>query len=577
MINPHIFWKNLGGTGQLLLGSAILFSIVRSFLPVTLGWDAGVQMQSAYRLIQGLGLTTIVHAAPEADLARHPLVVPLSHWPPGYSCLLAGLIKLGVNGEWSIKIICLFSTVLGWLGWSQISTALLDDPELASVKRSRWLRWTLFLLPIFMTPSWRGTDIIDWAAIPYVIILLERLISENWKNVRLAFGLGLLVGGMYAFRYAATFVFVGCVMVFLLAYLARPNLRLFSRMALFVLGFSLFWLPVHWHTTQQLGLADLDATQFNFHHLRYGFGILWENLSHSTLELWPWLPNKFRALFLDSLVGKVLTFPITPFLFLLPLLLSTKWRSKVSPEAFPYLLIFSCLIVADIAMIVVETALTGWPEVIRESRYYFPVYLPFWFMIGDVVLVKWARSNRNEFFPFPILSSRFLRFTLLSVAVLGALIFGFFFIDQINFKSRLFSNLLNKTWSDNFGSEGMKTHKAHTQAVMIALAAQEPDSIFYIEDYAHLAYNLADPVGRYRPIPPAPLWNNFYSSQDIQVYWIVEAAWDEHHQPIIMASGSSQEVKALEKSIPFEPIQEIPEEEVIIYRSNISANTHFVH
>ena len=107
----------------LWLCSAAVVTLVRAFHAAELGYDLTLQIQAAQNLLEGNGLT-IYSLEGEDDLARPNKLVPLTHFPAGYSFFAAALLAMGFSVAAVLKVWGAAGTILGWWGWAKLGVPL---------------------------------------------------------------------------------------------------------------------------------------------------------------------------------------------------------------------------------------------------------------------------------------------------------------------------------------------------------------------------------------------------------------------------------------------------------------------
>src|SRR5262249_38247118 len=183
-----------------------LVVIARCLSPFEVGKDQALQLEAALRLIHGKGLTcTYNFSLPPDDISQPPAARVLTWWPPVFSLLVIGFLKTGLPHPLSLKLIYASVTLIGWVGWGWIATVFFAAPLEIGGKRLYLGFLIAALSPIFFTLSWGGTDIILWAGIPYIILLLHKSNYDSRQYSSLAIA-GILFGILYGVRYASSFL-----------------------------------------------------------------------------------------------------------------------------------------------------------------------------------------------------------------------------------------------------------------------------------------------------------------------------------------------------------------------------------
>jgi len=195
-----------------MLVCACVVTIARLASPFEIGIDQAVQLEAAQRLVHGQGLTSTYFGSHPLDLSQPTIAERLTWFPPGFSLLMAGFFAAGLPLLTSLKIVYGVTTLVGWWGWAVLLQRLLTASR-QPFPPSQWsITAVAVLSPIFLTPSWTGTDPLLWAATPYVVMLLVG--SERMSPQPAAVAIiGLLVGALCWFRYAAVFLVPASVLI----------------------------------------------------------------------------------------------------------------------------------------------------------------------------------------------------------------------------------------------------------------------------------------------------------------------------------------------------------------------------
>jgi len=209
------------------LCSAALVTLIRALHAVELRFDLALQVEAAQNLLNGRGLTT--YAATSANIADPLTLVPLTHFPSGYTLCAAALMALGVPLVAVIKILGAVATMLGWWGFAHVAYRFWEP---ACRRDSRW-RWFAYafgaVTPAVYTMSWAGTDIFLWACIPWVLILLTRPPTTSSLDSRQHLIAGAVAGAAVLMRYAG--VLVAAYAAVLIVWRSGTQLRLLARRA----------------------------------------------------------------------------------------------------------------------------------------------------------------------------------------------------------------------------------------------------------------------------------------------------------------------------------------------------------
>jgi hypothetical protein len=129
-------------------------------------------------LLKGNGLS-IYSLEGEDDLARPNKLITLTHFPAGYSLFAAALLTMGFSVAAVLKVGGAAGTILGWWGWARLAYPFFSE----GLERGRIWRYAgsavAICSPLLFTPHWYGTDILLWAALPWVLGWVVRASDEN--------------------------------------------------------------------------------------------------------------------------------------------------------------------------------------------------------------------------------------------------------------------------------------------------------------------------------------------------------------------------------------------------------------
>jgi hypothetical protein len=194
------------------LCSAAAVTVVRLLHAGDLGYDLTWQIQAAQHLVAGEGLTVYT---PTSDDLRDPFTLEiLTYFPAGYSLYAAALLAVGANAETLVKILGATATIVGWWGWAKLAFTYMSE----GAGRGRAWRLAGYAIavvsPLLFTIPWGGTDIVLWAAIPWILRLVTRAQSLRAQaNLRLDVLAGAITGLCVLMRYASVFLAPFAVLV----------------------------------------------------------------------------------------------------------------------------------------------------------------------------------------------------------------------------------------------------------------------------------------------------------------------------------------------------------------------------
>ena len=538
-------FRQPAGIGVLsaVLASATLVTIARIAAPFEVGKDQAAQLEAAQRLIDGLGLTTTSNAIPVSpDLSVEPIAPHLTWWPPGLSLIVAGAMLTGAPLWLALRAIYSVATLAGWLGWGIAASLFFGSGWLRNP--SRFACFFCALLPVFMTPNWRGTDILLWAGIPFIVLLLMK--SANRRGFALVFAAGLLFGLLCAVRY--TSLFIGLAALLILLQVSLPSVKLFIKKAtVFYLASLIIIVPVGLYVRlysqsggylpgpaiPQAGgwislgeIARILEGAFVTSNLTLGFPVLEQVL------------YKAHSSALNYLCGSLSMLII----FSLPVALlwnNLRNRKKVS---FDFALSFS-LLPPSLTLFLILTSLVTKSEVFGVRRYYEPLAL-------CCVLIFYHLAARRSSRPV-------LRFVPAGLFALFAL-YIFLYLPGIAFfperRDFLAQTVLSftparsprypSTSSDiSYPSLEVFSTKEQSRIKLRELHLANPESLFFVDDLSLYTYD------RMRGEGPAPgrelrdsvsesFWSRAYSTLPRKVFLVLNVKTqpqfllDPNHPPI---------------------------------------------
>ncbi len=221
------------------LATIVLGSIVLKTLANMLAISPLVESDYCYlltaadRLVAGQGLTCTPPVAPHQPWSWQYDWGFLTHWPIGYSLLVAAIrASLGLTTleacAWISAVAC-SAAFFGWFAWiRRIAPRGLTGFLLAAVGALAALPPTFLINP--------STDAILVAVLPFILLLTAKAAKQNSDGPLLAMA-GLLSGSLFWFRYASVFVPLA-IGLYLLVICLRRRVR-FAHLAMFTLGAAL--------------------------------------------------------------------------------------------------------------------------------------------------------------------------------------------------------------------------------------------------------------------------------------------------------------------------------------------------
>ena len=222
----------------------------------------------------------------------------LTHFPAGYSLYAAALTALGVGPRWFVKISGAIATLVGWWGWGRLAFSYMTD----GWRRSRFGRLAAYSIaivsPLLFTSRWGGTDIILWAAIPWVLLLITRPPTHGAKaNFRSDVLAGFLMGLSVLARYAS--VFIAAYAISVIACQCRLRVTLTAKRLTSLVAGMLPAVAIQGYINYFVApdAARLGGVAFSRDTLA-GAGVrVWESvtsLGAANHGLFFWVPGRFR-------------------------------------------------------------------------------------------------------------------------------------------------------------------------------------------------------------------------------------------------------------------------------------------
>lgn len=486
--------------GRLVMISCAAVVAVRMAFSLVVGWDQSIQLETGYRFADGLGLTSMYCAAPRADLAAGPVPRPLTWYPPFFSLVVAGIVCAGLPIGVGLKIFYAIVTFAGWFAWGTLACHFLREGLGAKVLRLHWL--VAAIMPIFFTPWWAGTDIILWAGVPYVVLLLFE--STRSHALRFCAAAGVLAGALYAVRYASLFLLpAGIFMIFA----CREDVRSFmKRAAMYSFCWALALSPVAFYTSSQVSTTAGLPEYARFDGLLAGARAVLLTIGGSLWNCGEMLGVFFlkKAATFDGFTLKVAV-GIFALLFavILPTALTYSNRRRDPLGAALGMLVSSLVL-----FLFAASFLDRVYDYLACTRYLLPAGLSALF-----IYYRHAAVVRGGFRGM--------------VALATAIVTLFVLYNGVVRPLRVFTGKAETLWGIILG--GARSEKAVVGHRLISgnegslnflkeLRREHPEAVIYIQDYPNYVYN--GDTG-FRPIPPAAEWSGAFTDRPLDVYWVV--------------------------------------------------------
>lgn len=539
MLNAIVYEK-AGSNAQVfvvIMATAFLIIALRIFAPFEIGKDEGLQLQAAHRLVEGQGLTITHTILQPADIAESPTPIYLTWWPPALSLIVAGFLSTGMPLVGSLKIIYAITTLIGWTGWAIIACHLLSGPVRLKGRAYHIQVLIAALIPVFYTPIWDGTDIFLWAGVPFIVLLCFN--AGTRQSYTCVMAAGLLLGFLYAARYASLFAFVAAVLILL--QVSFPNFRaLLKRAVVLSMSALVLILPtvLYIRLFSQHGSFLPAYVKLSEHAPEIGTGggsmlHLIENSAKSLVFTSSMiLANPLPARVIYYIIGSRLLIyaagiVCSLIIFSLPLIvLRNQSRESEKPQTGIALSI-SFLPLSLTAFFLVSTFALRWSP-LGVERYYEPVIF-----CCPLLFYRLAASQTAH---------RFIRLAS------GALVALFVLYNCGYVTAQAFSNekrrdlvrtVLGYTPAQSSGGPSTSypisypdftiySRKENSRQQVKSLYEAKPEAIFYVlENYQYYVYDDFQnggprPGTSLRYFPPIRFWEQAYSSKPVRIYWVLD-------------------------------------------------------
>jgi len=545
-----------------------IVSLIRSFFVFQISGDQCIQIDAAFRLLDGQGLKTIAFIKEiSSDVSKAPVLHYLTWYPPTYSLLITVLLWLHIPLFFALKGIYLVTSIVGWSSWGILGAALLKSPIKIKGKNF-YLNYALAaLLPIFNTPTWISTptDIFLWAGMPIIILFVLLGIEKN--DVKFVVLSGLCIGLLYSLRYQAMFIMFSVSLIFVFGY-KKDVKNWIKSIGILIISSLIFILPV----TIYIKLAGKTGG-IPVHHLPKSLDEFFQNTQivldsvHAVwlsfffpltliqlLNTFPW--------FISALIGGSLLLGLPVYLLKLDKLSKQEQR-----------LINLCL--------AISLTLTGLflflslPSMLHQYSYI--SYPRMYTALGPSMLFAIYYLGNNK-----ILKSRYHNYLMQLMAIV---VFGIYFIYHLvvfpisfGFSEKMqvfgievdFETSKNKclyrtlnTYPNEYHGEYWKAKvipRSNTNLSMSLYQTSEfvkkeheknPNAIFFLQYYG---WNWSIPNMTHkniRPLPSSSYWEQAYALEPIDCYFI-------------LFYSDEEELGEFYKQNAFKVVDKIPSEGVIV-------------
>jgi hypothetical protein len=511
---------------KITVAVALLITVARAMAPFEIGKDQALQLQAAHRLVNGQGLTTPYFAAPlPRDVSVAPEPKFLTWWPPGFSLLVAGPLALGIPLGVVLRLVFGTATLLGWLGWGVLIARFMSRP-LRIGSRLYHLQLPLAaLLPLFTTPPWTGTDILLWAGIPHVFLLL---LSPAHRRARMLpiLAAGLLVGALVAIRYASAFLAVAACLILVQVNIHRLRssfrqlvvacvaaLALIVPTAIYIWTFSPVGAPVPEYIS---GVPDLSEAATSVLRIYEKLSVLSVLVVGSDLGVKVCSVAGSPAL--SAAVG-LLSFLVVASV---PLVLA-RYRAE-RPVVFrdDAALSLSLLPVSLVAFLLcVRMVSEG--EFFGIARYYTPLGLCT--VLVSYELLTMRPSNRVVKCAAAAIFSCFLIYLLVYLPA-GLLVpsrRADLVRSVLGYTPAQTTRFTSTSVDLTYPSGEVFSLKEASKRVVSDLSAASPGAIFFVGNYPFYVYDGGEfGSADVRRLPPNDYWGHAFTSREIRVFWVRE-------------------------------------------------------
>ena len=450
------------------LVSAGVVTILRFFTQTDLGYDLTIQIQAAQRLIAGEGLTT--YAMGQGFLIDKTPAT-LTHFPAGYSFFTVCLLWLGVPLYLTTKIFGATFTMLGWWGWGLFMKNCLAP---AMQRGGLWTAGSFllaFMLPLFTTPQWDGTDIFLWASAPWVLSWVAAAPLGSSKTGGMLYSLAGFVCGLCCLMRYASVVLVVCI-GFIIVLQAIPDWRkVFARGFLFGLSalpsiliqFYILATAVGGEVTPGGIQGVISLNQF-VENILEGLRMLptWN------VALLFWLPDSISR----HLIGKsdypFLSFVFVFFLAALPWFLTNSKKQVSFSSNMLDIKFLGALLVVAIPIFLILCMILGSYDYVGDRRYYMPL-VPMVLLL--LAYLAGARSGNKKADIIIAGGASIYVFGFLVMCIVGM---AFFFIPSAH-GNVMRSRLMKDSNFSTFPSQGIAFEHSPMRKFVVEYWKKHPD------------------------------------------------------------------------------------------------------
>lgn len=512
-----------------MLLSAVFVVVYRLLGPLTISWDQGIQLDAAFRFSQGLGITNSFSS--QLEINQSTVSNTLLHFPPGYSILVSLLLLLKIPLAISLKIIYGLTTLVGWGGWAIIASRCLTLPIKMAQKSIPGHLLIAFILPIFYTPPWMGTDIFLWAGVPIIVVLLSKKIEERF-SLPLTVLASILIGILLSFRYASVFLLPTAILM--ICWIDYPKFRsMLLRCSAFIFLYAAIAISAILYFISTSGI-DFVAVSFKGllmnHGARYldqnwfeqiskalsGFTHLYYLAGISIGNIQTYLEN-------NSLVGEGVGLF---FILLISALLAAVFNYGKNQQVMPsqillmrndFVFLLSCLMTAFLLTSTALTFIISYNPLIIP-RYYIPVEL-------SLIFIAYRSINLID---LNLLAKKISR-----VIIFIFLLFNFIVkpayaaLDDSKSLASIvltgYADSISKKQEFPYPSNEFLFKNEESLNYLLETKNQNPNSLYFVHAYAqYMAHPAARDLLEIRNIPDSAFWQEAFLSEPARVYWVID-------------------------------------------------------
>lgn len=514
---------------RVFLASAVLVVLIRLLGPFPVGWDQGAQLEASHRLVNGFGLTSTFFAKPATDINVDPTPKYLTHFPPGFSLVVALGLRLGIPLVVFLKLVYSTVTVAGWAAWATLAGHALKGPLRIGGRSLSFQYLLAAALPLFITPRWSGTDIFLWTAVPLMLILAHRATVSTRIDARAIASVGIVAGFAIAIRYTSLLTLI--LGPFVLFQVFGQSVRRYAR-SLTLFAASSF-LVVVWILAYNQGadgfwgLPDFVGASYEATTLGGAIARIGHSLSSVTV-LFGYRPSQMLVLTLRELptVNVIYGCVCLVVLVSLPFLVGRtsrlagiEWRHDILVS----LALVQCAVVAFL-MAMMSSPHTDW---LGHFRYYVPAS-PAGVLILYGLLFRWEQVEASA---TRVVTGGLVAFLVMSVALAGVVVFPLVNHESVEILGRqvrkrdLVQPVLGfspGSYPDryvDYPSNGTVAPFRDSFLKLKQLQLENPEALFYVA--AGYPYFVFDGYDRFRRVPEQDYWSEASAASDVTTYWLV--------------------------------------------------------